>query len=625
MVAAAEVSVESFWVRVWRRLPRSIPLRVTAASRIVAALAVPAMMFLVLSPLLLHPWTLGEHNWDQMNTQREVVVKTIRRFHQFPFWDPYECGGHAGWGSLEGAPIAVSPWLPAYLLLPLPIAIRVEIVALAIWGAVGCWLLASRFTGSRALRALFTVMIAVNSRWALQISAGHTWHLLYGFLPWILFLFDRAIEPEASARDSCRDLVLAAVCLTVMVYGNAIYPVPHAAYALVVYAVVIAVSTRSVRPLRAVAACGVVALGLSSPKLLPLFEEMQRFPRWIHAEEAIWPHDLLKVLTWRVGDYTALSSFTNGMWHEWGLYLGWPGLALLVTGLVASRGLRERALKWVGLSMVLFVIGGFYQLTPWRLLHLLPIFKSQHVPSRWLYPAVIALGCAAVSGGERLLRRATDRRPFFEGALGFGVVVIALDMGLVARMPIAQSFVNPFPAMEDKVTDFHLVHRLSPRADYAACLYDITTLPGVFDNVGTMECDTHNVLHLKYRDEEGRMPAVGAWGDDDPGYRGEAYIAENRGTARIESWSPNDVRIRVEGGHPGDHVVLNQNWDPGWSANGTRTSAYRDAVAALVGEESESLDFHYRPRSFPLGLAVCASTVALTGIWFSRQRRVSPS
>src|ERR1700721_82954 len=42
--------------------------------------AVPAMMLVVVSPLLLPPWTLGRHNWDQRNSQREVVVQTILRF-----------------------------------------------------------------------------------------------------------------------------------------------------------------------------------------------------------------------------------------------------------------------------------------------------------------------------------------------------------------------------------------------------------------------------------------------------------------------------------------------------------------------------------------------------------------
>jgi hypothetical protein len=592
----------------------------TVASAVVAVVAVPAMILLVVSPLLLHPSTLGDHNWDQMNTQREVVVKTILRFHQFPFWDPYECGGHTAWGSLESAPIVVSPWLPAYLLTPLPIAIRIEIIVSAAWNALGCWLLASRFTASRALRALFVIVTVVNSRWGLQIAVGHTWHLFYGFLPWLLYLFDCAIDPDTPARRARRYVVLAACGLALMVYGDAIYPVPHTAFVLTVYATAMAISRRSARPLAALAAVGTLAIGLASAKLFPLYEEMQRYPRFIKSEEAIWPQNLLKLFTWRLGDFWATTSFTDGMWHEWGFYLGWPVLLLLVAGVATSRGPRERALRWAGLMMLAFVIGGFHQLAPWRLMHLLPVFRSQHVPSRWLYPAVIVLACTAVSGIEQWLRRAGDRRAFFEVLIGFGAAIVAVDMGLVARDPIARSFVNPMPSLEDRTPPFHVVRRLPPRTDYRPALWDIATLPGVIENVGTMDCDTHNVLHITHRDEDGRMPGVGAWPDDDPEYRGESYVAEAHGTAAITAWTPNAVEVRVDGARAGDHVVLNQNWDPGWSADGVAAIAYRDAVATVLTAPAQTIRFRYRPRSFVWGLALCGITVASIGILLAWKR-----
>jgi hypothetical protein len=607
-----------------RRAPRSVPEGIRIASRVVAVLAIPAMILLVVSPMLAHPWTLGTRNWDQMNTQREVVVKTLLRFHQFPFWDPYECGGHPAWGSLESDPIVVSPWLPVYLLAPLPVAIRIEIIASALWSALGCWVLGSRFTRSVPLRALLVISFAVNSRWALQIGAGHTWHLLYGFIPWILYLFDRAIDPEATPASTRRDLVLAALCLAAMVYGDAIYPVPHAAFLIGVYALLMARSRRSWQPVRALAAVGAMAVGFAGPKLLPLSEELLRYPRHIRSEEAIWPQDIFKLLTWRLGDMTATTSFINGQWHEWGLYLGWLGLGLLVAGLLLSRGPRERALEWAAFVMILFVIGGFYQLTPWRLFHLLPVFKSQHVPSRWLYTAILALACAAVAGGERWLSRAGPRRVFFEVVLGFAAAIVALDMGLVARMPIAQAFVNPVPVLEDKAPPFHMVHRLPPRDSYNPGLWDVSTLPGVLDNVGTLECDTDNGLHITQRDEEGRMPGVGAWGDDDPEYLGETYVPEGGATASVVAWSPNDVTVRVDGARPGDHLVLNQNWDPEWSADGVPAVAFRDAVATVLTAPSQTVRFRYWPRPLGAGLAMLGVTLTSVAFWLLRRRRAEP-
>jgi hypothetical protein len=378
-------------------------------------------------------------------------------------------------------------------------------------------------------------------------------------------------------------------------------------------------STRSWQPLRTVAAVGAIAMGLSAPKLLPLSEELQRFPRHIGSEEAILPPDILKILTWRVGDLRATTSFTNGAWHEWGLYLGWLGLGLLVAGVAASRGPRERGLKWAAFVMVLFVIGGFHQLAPWRLFHLLPLFKSQHVPSRWLYPAIITLGAVAVSGGERWLARSGRRRASLEVLLGFAAAVVALDMGLVARLPLAQSFVNPVPALVDEAPPFRMVHRLPPRAGYALCGWDVATLPGVLENVGTLECNTDNGLQIMQRDEEGRMPGVGAWGDDDPEYRGETYVAEGGGEASVVSWTPSDVEVRVEGARPGDHVVLNQNWDPGWSADGAPAVAYHDAVASVLSGPSQTVHFRYWPRPLGWGLSVFGVTVLSIAVWLLRR------
>jgi hypothetical protein len=362
-------------------------------------------------------------------------------------------------------------------------------------------------------------------------------------------------------------------------------------------------------------------MGLAAPKLLPLSEALLRFPRIIKSDEAMWPQYLYGIFTWREGDYAASGDFVVGMWHEWGLYLGWPALVGLVAAVVASRGPRERALKWAGLVMCSFVLGGFHPLMPWSLLHLLPIFKSQHVPSRWLYTAVILLACAGVSGADRWLRRFAERRPRVEAALGFAAVLLAIQMGTVTRVPIAQSFVNPIPADPDRETPFRMVHRLPPRPDYVAGLWDVATLPGVYDNVGTLECDTDNGLHITHRDAEDRMPGVGAFGETDPPYRGETYDAERIAPARIVSWTPNDVVVQIEGAHAGDHLVLNQNWDAGWSANGAPAIPYRDAVAAVLGGPSATVDFRYAPRTLWWGVLGGALSLAAIAFALTRKER----
>jgi hypothetical protein len=599
------------------------PPVVVRAARIAASVAVPAMVLLVVSPLLLHPWALGQHNWDQMNTQREVVVQTIQRFHQFPFWDPFTCGGHPAWGSLESDPIVVSPWLPVYLVAPLAIAIRFEIIVSAIVGALGAWRLSSRFTESHAVRVLFVVITVVNSRWAMQVGAGHTWHLLYGLLPWILYFLDCAIDPKTPRREAVPQVIIASVLLALMAYGDGIYPVPHTAFAVAMYGAILAKNRRSARPLYAVAAFGITAIGLAAPKLVPLFEQLQRFPRIIKSDEAIWPQYIPAIFTRRVGDYAAVGEFVSGaMWHEWGLYLGWPALVGLAVAIFTSRGDRERALKWVGFLLFSFVaLAGPHPLTPWRLLHLLPLFKSQHAPSRWLYASITVLACCGASGVDRWLRHIGARRPGAEALLGFAALAIAIDMGLVARDGFASSFNWPSPAVPATYGAFHIEHRLAPRPDYKVGLWDVSTLPAVLENVGTLECDTDNGLHSTHRDPEGRMPGVGAYADDDPDYRGEAYVVEHAATATVTSFTPNEVHVRVQGAQPGDHLVLNQNWDPGWNADGVPTAPLKDAVATVLTKSDQSVVFRYWPRTLGTGLCVGALTLVAVGVALLMSRR----
>src|ERR1019366_6031934 len=100
----------------------------------------------------------------------------------------------------------------------------------------------------------------------------------------------------------------------------------------------VARNTRRMLPLYALAGLGVVALGLAAPKLVPLFEELQRFPRVIKSDEAIFPQYIPTIFTWRISDYAASADFVSGaLWHEWGLYVGWPALIALVAA-IASAG-----------------------------------------------------------------------------------------------------------------------------------------------------------------------------------------------------------------------------------------------------------------------------------------------
>ena len=602
------------------RWPASGLGRIHLATGAMGALVLLVAVAYVFAPLLAHRDTLGSGDWDQAATNRLLVTKTIWQFSQFPFWNPYSCGGHPAWGGPESDTIIVSPWLPAYLFLPLPLALRIEVLGSTLIGAAGAWLLASRFTRSRGLRLLVSVLFALNSRATLQLAVGHMWHSTYAYLPWALYFYDRAVGVDPLLGVPRRsDVVLTSVFLALLVYAGGIYPLPHTAVALGGYALLLAVATRSLVPLRKVMACGLLGAALGAPKLLPLAEVMRRFPRLIDSPESMDFIGFFAMLTSRDQDISSTPVPVSAWaWHEWGMYIGWPCVAAILVGLIATRGVRERALRNVGGVFVALAFGAFCEYAPWTILHQLPVFSSQHVPSRWLMPALLLLVCVAASAGERFLSWVGRWRGLAEIAVLLVVTFVVRDVCQVARTPLKKALTLRAPEAADSIGEFKTLKHVPSSLDYDAGGYSASSMSALVANVGAIDCVTFAAFANVDVRSKGRSPGLGARGVGDAEYRGEAYLPEGRGTARVVRFTPNDVVVKVDGARAGDPVVLNQNWDPGWRASGQEATSWHDAVASVVPSRSATVRFRYRPRMLPLGLLVFVATVSwLAAPWIA--------
>jgi hypothetical protein len=608
--------------RRWGLLRKAPIWWVFAASTLLVWALILAMIGWALAPTLADRLTVGSHDWDQMESHRYLITKTIFRFHQFPFWNPYACGGHPNWGGFESGTTIVSPWFPFYLAMKLPHAMRVEVWGSAVLSAVGAWLLAGRFTRSPAARAFVVVVFAVNGRWALQTTSGHTWHLAYEWTPWALYFFDRAAGCDV-ARGSVRfrDVVLCAACVAMMVYMGGIYPLPETIFALALYGIFLSALMRSGRPLGAGIAAGLLALGLSAPKLFPVFEVLSRHPRLVDSTETLDLKAFVDVLTSHDQDITsAHAGVSQWGWHEWGMYVGWPAVIAIVAGTVFGRGSREQPMKWAGLVLLSLGFGAFDPHAPWPLLHHVPVFKSQHVPSRWMYPALLFLATVAAALAERILRRVGRLRGLLEVTMIGGVAWIARDIATVSRESLSHVFSVKMPSVAESVgpfrTEIHLPSELAYTSDWVS-----SSLSAEMANIGTLDCGTFPAFHSYFRDQNGRVAGAGARGRGDAAYKGEVFVPDGVGKASIQSWSPNEVKVVVSGAQAGEHVVLNQNWDPGWSADGTLAVNWSDTVAAQLHGPDSVVVFRYRPPTFIPGLLVCAATLGGLAWAYVRRRK----
>jgi L-ascorbate metabolism protein UlaG (beta-lactamase superfamily) len=83
------------------------------------------------------------------------------------------------------------------------------------------------------------------------------------------------------------------------------------------------------------------------------------------------------------------------------------------------------------------------------------------------------------------------------------------------------------------------------------------------------------------------------------------------------------VTVTVRGARAGDHLVLNQNFDSGWSVDRVPAVSVGDAVAAVLTGDVETVRFRYRPRTWALSLVLFAATALSIATAFGWRRRVA--
>lgn len=597
VLAGARASGEAFL----RDRPRAV-------AAIVGGIAVAVMIAVVMAPWFKNLSTLGFHDWDVQESHRLLAITSIFHYREIPGWNPYACGGFPAWGYVEGGTVVVSPFFLAYAILPMAAALRVEVLGMAIIGAAGAWAAASRYSESRAARALTAVLWAVNGRWALQAAAGHTWHLAYAFMPWCLYFFERARAPERRLRD----LAGGGVAIAMLVYAGGIYPLPHTVLLLWVYALLLSIVERSARPVVALAIVGVIGVGLAAPKLFPLLDGFGKAPRLIESTETLDPGALIAILTSRDQGFGSRPARVSPYgWHEWGMYISTAGALLLAGGVLFVQGRREAVLKAVGVIFFVLGFGAFHPEAPWTLLHrYAPVFRSQHVPSRFLYTAVLVFSLVVAAGLSRVVARHRSAFRWLDACLAALVIPLAIDIALVAQRPMASAMWMVPPDRIPRAQAFHFEQEPPlqyKRRDWAGPMYlAMLANTGVINCYGTPPFDRKGARPVKAAD-----------------YRGEAYVLAPDGgrataAAKVIGWSPNHADIQVEGAPPGSILVYNMNFDEGWRSSAGPVIAHRNAVATRLAGGTQTVTFTYRPPYLVLGVITGLLTVG--ALWALRRR-----
>jgi len=289
-------------------------------------------------------------------------------------------------------------------------------------------------------------------------------------------------------------------------------------------------------------------------------------------------------------------------------------LVVALAALAVGWSPRLVALKVVALCCVVLSLGQ----SIWALVHHIPFFSSQHLPARILFLAILLLALVLCAGAEETWRRFARGRPWAEAAALAIVCLYGIDLASISRQATVAPFrleVPPIRASaafkQEKLQHYRygkpaVGNELRDRYEWPAKII----YPSMLANTGMVTCYGIPL--------EAKSNVIGS---DEPEYRGLAFLSSGAGRAQVTRWSPNAVTIHVTGASPGDRVVYDMNFDPGWRAAGASAENWHGLVGAKVQSGDELVEISYRPKGLTVGLVLFVLTVVGQGLMYIRERR----
>lgn len=521
------------------------------------------------------------YDWDLLRDLDWTAVHIVSRFHQFPVWSPFQCGGLQLLANPEAR--ILTPFFPLHLIFGSAVGINLEIpIHLAIAWAGGYVL--GRVLNLGPLAAAGVATVFPSSSWYyLRICAGGLHFLAFASSPWIVAFTLLGIQRKRLAWA-----VAVGILMGLAFLEGGVYPVTDSALLIALLCVYIAFRQRSAWPLVVLAVAAIFSGAFAAPKLLPMMASGQS--RATSADqEWIWLSEYFALLFSRTQDcyrWSVWCGVGSMPFCMLGTYLS-P--AFVVLGLIGIYAAPWRSLPWIALITIFFILamGNYFgPHSPWVLLHMLPVFSWIRVVPRFFIMLVFCVGVLTGFGLELL----SHKTPILVALAVILLLAGAVDSYLVGP-PNLVNHTDPQPALPR-----------SPTFRQYQDENDLQTVRVNQANMGVTNCSTQ----MATRDLV--TPS------NRPGYKGEQYLL-GPGSIALLRWTPEVLVYRVEVTAPAV-MVINQNYDTPWKLyRGNGEVFSNDGLLAIrLPPGAQEIELRYHSQPFAAGLLISVLALMAAGL-----------
>ena len=532
-----------------------------------AALIICVFSILATLPYLYRLGDWGIYDWDYRHSLSHIYQTTIREYHQFPFWNPYICGGTAGLGDPEFAIVT-----PSFLLQFIFGVENGTGIALSLgFGITGLGMLfLARSLKLGVLPALTSAIIcAFSSALLLKATEGHTTIIFaYMWEPWVFWAWLRA-KP-----------LLCGIFLTFALLQGGIYIL---SYTFIAFAALCVLSPNKRKALTTTIYAGAWMIGLSAFQLIPSLFWVREFPDTAFVGSAYTFTNQWDIFFGRYLQNMYVLQNQVSRWHEYGAYIGYGVLALVLLGISYVRTSRTVRMLLVGIiaSLTLSSLGPFFE----------PFLNSmQFLPrsniSRLVLFTVLCGSLIAGFGMKKLMFTLSKRYRFIAIII---VGFIAIDL-MSINYPIAQEgFAIPQVTEHISPAPWPLAHSTEQ--------YEIR-------HNGSDIPRTYAAILKGY----GTSSFCSVIGPKSAVTTGEYIQPKQNVQTKLTSWSPNTIVFDYDSPNETD-ITVNTNYAKGWQTSHGHILKTNPLLTVHVPAGKSEVKVQYQPPGFILGSILSLATL----------------